>query len=418
METRTITAGIALEFVKRSGDFNLDEYCEITDEALQILGKFPGWVIQLNGLQSLTTRDAEQLSLHEGALFLNRLRHLGPGAAEHLRRRTGTLALNSLQNVAVETAEQLGQHVGNPLQLKGLQRLSIAAAEFLAQHDGALELNGLIRISDNVATALATHRDSLSLNGLKGLSDVAAESLSQHHGPLNLNGLTWLSDQAAAWLSQLNSSLALDSLTNVYPDPMMAAYPGYLALAQFLSLDEDLNISCLTQLSDSDAIRISQNTNGAVNLDGLHELSETAAAHLQNHIGTLRLNGLTKISEAAACQLGKYRGYGLYLNGLSDVSESVAAGLLTYNGKLSLDWCNLNTLTEEILSLKFKHETTFNGDCFGSNFTEITNEAARLLIQKMPEQPFLFLDSLETLSASAAAHLATSKARWLSLNGL
>lgn len=418
MNSTTVTAGIALEFVKRGGDLNLDEHCDITAEALQILGQFGGWVLQLNGLQSLTSRDAEQLSSHQGALFLNGLRHLNPGPAAHLRRRTGTLALNGLQNVSVETSEQLGLHSGNPLELNGLPRLSKMAAEFLARHHGALELNGLLRISDDVATALKTHQGSLSLAGLTGLTEAAAESLAQHQGPLDLNGVTCLSDQAAASLSRCSFRLTLNRLTNVSPDPTTEDHPGYFALAKFLSPGEDMDVSCLAKTSDCDAIKLSQYANGSVNLNGLHGLSETAAAHLKNHIGTLHLNGLTEISEAVARQLGKYCGYAMYLNGLSDVPDSVAASLLAYDGKLSLDWSNLTKLTENIMALKFKHDPTPHTGGYNGRFTEMTEGAARFFIEKTREQPFLFLDSLETLSETAASHLATADARWLSLNGL
>jgi hypothetical protein len=62
--------------------------------------------------------------------------------------------------------------------IEGVEALSDAAVESLAQHKGELHL-GLTSLSDAAAKHLAKHKGKLSLIYLENLSDAAAESLCE-----------------------------------------------------------------------------------------------------------------------------------------------------------------------------------------------------------------------------------------------
>ena len=104
--------------------------------------------------------------------------------AEQFLEDPESVDLSEFTAIEDEAAEILCRTEETELILSGLTRLSDAAAESLAKHQGYLSLNGLTSLSDAAAESLGRHQGFLSLEGLTSLSDAAAESLGKHQGDL------------------------------------------------------------------------------------------------------------------------------------------------------------------------------------------------------------------------------------------
>jgi tetratricopeptide (TPR) repeat protein len=164
----------------------------------------------------------------------------------------------------------------------------------------------------------------------------------------------------------------------------------------FAKTDHDLSFPKVRTISDEVAEILSRSTRlgGGLSLDGLTELSDTAAKHLAFHGNPthpfprrLSLNGIKRLTPAAAAALGEYEGT-VVLNGLEELPPEVAKGLA-------------------------KH---FKGELFLNSVTSITRDAAAAMANK---QGTLRLDGLEKIDADVAAALGGNEvSNILRLNGL
>ncbi len=165
------------------------------------------------------------------------------------------------------------------------QRIQLDAAKILADFQGHLNLSGLTDLSSESATALGKHGNGyrLILDGLRQLSEPAAKKLAQHLGPITLDGLTTLSAGAAMAFSN-RSTCCLDTLYN------------------------------------------------SLSIGGPKRLSIRAIKFLAEQTGPLHLDGLTQLSRSAAKALSQHKGHRLSLAGLTELSVPVAKELATYQG--------------------------------------------------------------------------------------
>lgn len=107
---------------------------------------------------------------------------------------------------------------------------------------------------------------------------------------------------------------------------------------------EELNLSDLTKLSDTEIESLSKFEGYYLILNGLTSLSDAAAESLSKWTGLshdedghlLMLNGITSLSDSAAESLGEFTGHSLNLIGLSDLSDKGARGLSKFEGE---DFC-------------------------------------------------------------------------------
>ena len=110
------------------------------------------------------------------------------------------------------TLDVAERYLANPryVNLDECTTIEDAAAEVLSKSkcEDELYLRGLTKLSDAAAESLAKHVGELDLSELTELSDVAAESLAKHVGELKLGGLTKLSD-AGRKLLQANPNVRL-----------------------------------------------------------------------------------------------------------------------------------------------------------------------------------------------------------------
>ena len=153
--------------------------------------------------------------------------------------------------------------------------------------------------------------------------------MSKHKGVLQLDGLTELSDAVAESLSK-HKHLTLYGLKTVNDSP------AHLALLNRLCKSDYLSLPNLVEISGATAKTLAKQ-NGVLELDGLKELSDSAAESLGQHHGKrLRLNNLRGLSDATAEFLSEYRGE-LWLTSVKHLSDSVAKVLSNHKGTLVLD---------------------------------------------------------------------------------
>ena len=288
----------------------------------------------------------------ETELILSGLTRLSDAAAESLAKHQGYLSLNGLTSLSDAAAESLGKHQGD-LWLKGLTSLSDAAAESLGQHQGTLLLSGLTSLSDAAAESLGKHQGFLVLDGLTSLSDAAAESLGKQQGDLSLDGLTSLSDAAAESLGKHQGDLWLDGLTSLSDAAAesLGKHQGDLTLNGLTSLSDRAaiflksNMSVLTQLQAEQYIADESN----VDLDQFKLVSDEAAEVLSHHTGVLCLENVRAISGLALKNLLSHKG-SIELPKLNCLSLTDACHLAEYKGGLVLELKNFDEGTRMELS--------------------------------------------------------------------
>lgn len=217
---KIITADIARALMKEHAGRPLlaDDYVLITDEGAAALKRHDD-ELHLNGLTSLSEREANELSQNNETIHLDGLKELSDEAAEALTTHQGDLSLRGLIRLSDAAARALARHRGR-LFLDGLTHLADYTAQALSEQPGddldLLSLNGLTHLSDPAARWLAKRRGGLCLQGLTSLSDAAAEALSKQPAnqvdPLRLDGLTRLSEAAARALAEYPGEVQFEAL--------------------------------------------------------------------------------------------------------------------------------------------------------------------------------------------------------------
>jgi len=151
-----------------------------------------------------------------------------------------------------------------PLELEGVERMSLGAAAVLARHDHDLRLPSLREINPELARLLAQHRRRLYLDGLRSLDAVTAKALAVHG----------LETVRRSWRESLEAWKAIEEM----PSP---GDPGWepeheLELTDAMFLD----VGMLEMLTMS--------------LSGLRRLSPSAARQLGQHKGVMIIDGLNQ----------------------------------------------------------------------------------------------------------------------------
>jgi len=167
-----------------------------------------------------------------------------------------------------------------------------------------------------------------------------------------------------------------------------------------------LNLSGLRELSDAAAAHLADHR-GHLLLDGLHSVGKCALRHLAEHRYELSLNGLTELSREAAEILSEHRGR-LSLDGLKALDETAAASLSRHRGRMSLG--GLESVSD-IVAMALADSV---GGLSLNGITELGDTTAAALAR---HHGSLKLDGLTSLSAETASALGGHHGS-LSLNGL
>jgi hypothetical protein len=298
-----------------------------------------------------------------------------------------------------------------PLELEGVERISLGAAAVLARHDSHLRLPSLRELNPELARILAQHRHDLYLDGCRRLDALTATAIAKHG----------LETVRMSWEDSLRLLQAIEEI----PSP---GEPGWkpedsMALEQALFAGPGslrtltLSLSGLKRLSPTVARGLGKHR-GTLILDGLKEISDEAAGELGQHFGSLELNGLRSLTPAAAAALaygvGEWpKGFvfdnRLSLNGLGSISPAVAGELARYQGPLRLD--GLHELSPDVAEAL----SAFNPQCTYDRLSlnglhQLSPEAARKLA---PFRATLCLGGLRTVSPELAEALVEVRGRIL-----
>ncbi len=312
-----LTRQVAERFVADPTAMELSKFSSLDDDAAEVLSKYGGDELGLEGLVSITEAAIDLLSKYEGVLNLE-----------------GLASLSDSQ------AESLAKCKGRGVRLNGLTAISDKQAEILSRHPGFLNLNGISEISESQVENLSQHRGVSLTLGLKSLTDAQAESLSKHDGCLVLNGLTELSDaQAEAFSKHKGVYLGFIGLTSISATALesLSGHRGSY-----------LRLTGLTSLSDTQAQSLTK-YQGKLILAGLDVLTDTTAESLSKcNCLSLHLNNLSSLSDAQAVSLSKVEG-ALVLYGLTFLSDIQAETLSQHEAELFVSYANLPPSAAKII---------------------------------------------------------------------
>lgn len=176
-----------------------------------------------------------------------------------------------------------------------------------------------------------------------------------------------------------------------------------------------------------------------INLSGLKQLTDTAAAGLSKHRGPLFLNGISELSDEAAKSLSEFNG-ALFLDNLLELSDEAAKSLSNTGG--ALHFGNLsefsdvaarilagrsNTHFSEATSRRVKNSMVITKEValehvnssfiYLNEYGRIDDDAAAVFGGRECDGASLHFDGLSEISDLAAEHLSKHKGQ-LHLNGL
>lgn len=313
MSEKILTREIAEQFIADEDSVDLTEFTKIDEDA------------------------AEVLSNCSSDLFLDNLVEISDGVAKSFARHSGRLVfseINELSDVAVESlvfgkiTAGANLHVGDPpeyisidlpeiLSLKALKSLSLERAKIISSLEVCeLYLDGLTHLSNQSAEILSqSNAQSIYLEGLTSLSNSARISLSKFNGSLSVPsefmplGARVLTKEIARQLIDDNYQEAINAkyeykLSGYYVDLEIQGTLWLMGVADFTHIEDDA-AEVLTRFrynEDDDEKPLFYDT---LELNGLVELSETAAGHLCGHLMYVELKGLSELNDAAAKTLAK-----------------------------------------------------------------------------------------------------------------
>jgi hypothetical protein len=442
---RTLTVADAERLAAaRSGPLAVDDVVELSPEAAEVLVRYRGRRLSLNGLTTVSDETAAVLATFGGALSLDGVRELSDTAIRPLASRAAGVSLGGLTHLTPAGARALAASPSRSVALPALVTVTPEVAEALALQDGMLWLDGLETLPEPVAEALGRHRGMLSLDGLRELSPEAARHLARHDGDLQLRGLRAVTRDVAEPFAGHHGDLILDGVERL-PDDVARALarhgeaedppvdprrpataprrPGVLSLrglraltsvplARHLVATEQrraavaragpmIRLDRVEMLSTGAAIELAR-FEGALNLAGLEEISPAAAAALAQHRGGLSLDGIQRLDPAAAAALADY-GVPLPLEGLTAYFERLAG---FYSGRgIASGWVDS--------SLSLRGLRVLDSPALARRFVVQAVERAR----RSQGRARLRLDHVESLSLDVANVLAAFDGA-LHLNGL
>jgi hypothetical protein len=201
-------------------------------EAARSLSKSDGG-LSLNALTVLTPETAEALGAFEDVLELNGLRSLTPEVARGLAKLKLYFELNGLTALSEEAAEELAKRSG-AVSLNGLVTISPGVARALAKKRGGLPFDpAIMTLRSWPSQARVSY--GLILDGLESMSPAVAEELADASCQVWLGGMTTLSPDAARalakrgrweiWLNSLQPSYEVRNILRTRPMPVYFREP-------------------------------------------------------------------------------------------------------------------------------------------------------------------------------------------------
>lgn len=390
----------ALERLTQGGQLTIMGVDDPTPEMLAVVAKAAGG-IALPDVVTLGPAAARVLATENTCVDLPGIRHLPLDVATALGggRPDLFLILNGVEEMPPEVAAALRRQWKGVLYVRGLKRLSAAAATPLAGMPGDLYLDSLESLDAETAAALARHPNGIYLPGLRKLDAEAVGSLAAHRWFLSLGNREPLSPEAATALCARRGRTRL-------------TIPAIdLAAARILANGVnrfDLELGFATPPPGDVVDVLVANRRIHFSHDRLTTLSVVAAKALARHEAIpLSFAGLVDVSPELAAALATDNKDSLALNGLKKLSPEVARELARHQGELQL--LGIESLDREAAMLIAEHRGPLN-----LGLKRLTPEIAHGLARL---RGGLTCDQLESLDPRAAAALARGP-EFLAFNGL
>lgn len=196
---------------------------------------------------------------------------------------------------------------------------------------------------------------------------------------------------------------------------------------------DKLELDGLTSLSPDVAAKLSRWKGDKLELDGVTELPRLSAIHLAKWKGSkLELDGLRTISPAVAKALAKWPGKELQLDGLQVLDESALNALLAAKSTVSWDGHPMSSnrhlggaTVADKLSPQLADAMKLPSSTYTFHWlTDLRIKASSLTVEQakvivgLPTVESIEFSSLESITPSVAAVLATWKGRELDLSSL
>jgi len=180
-------------------------------------------------------------------------------------------------------------------------------------------------IHDARPDVVAYAKTHLHLHGLLRLPLSVARELLEHRGHIYLDRLPSITDSVAATLAgHVGGALSLDGLRTI-------SESAARALGRHAG---ELSLNAVTHLGEAAARSLAHHAHD-LHLDGIVLLGPKAAAALAGHRGNLHLNGIAVLAGRAARHLACHAGQ-LHLHGISVLSNDAAAAFGQRAGHLCL----------------------------------------------------------------------------------
>ncbi len=352
-------------------------------------------LLVIRGLRSLDTATAELLVGNDQInVDLGLISELTPSLAARLANRhgDGMLRLRGVTKLSVAAAEQLAGCT-SCVCLPGLTALSPEAAAMLARCQSGVELPGLTRLGPELARALATCSGEISLPGLASIPPELAAALPMWKGFLSLGGLRMLSVEDATVLATTTASLRLPGVT-----AFAAEVATKLGQVRWLELPG------LRALDAETAAGLASGP-GVLRLDGLAQLEPEAARGLAGRRDTLMLYGLTHLDAATAAALATCRADLRFGRQFATLAPEVAEALATHRGQVLLPGL-VDPPPEVADRLLRNNRILFDLGCYASRKT-LSPEVATALAKRQEE---ISLDGIETFESRDAVAIARALA--------
>ncbi|MDC0547930.1 hypothetical protein OAO16_03120 [Opitutales bacterium] len=416
MSEEVLTKEILEQLLAGSDKIDLSEFVDIDEDAAFSITKHSEYLIidglcdniaeriifdkikefKKNGQISLLEADNLHLIIEDGA-------------------ESNQLSLDSLKSLTVDQAQLISSVQSACLTLDGLTSISNEVAEILSQiNTEDLYLQGLTTLSPLASISLSKFKGSISVPsefmplGEKVLTAEIAEQLlvdefsAEIDGwPVYIEQFTHIEDEAAKIIADWNYDEDEDKVSR---------FDGDLELNGLIELSSSaaeylaghlhgIELKGLTELSDAAAESLSK-FEGTLSIDGVTSLTDSAVQSLSKFGNDeLKLNGLESLSDASAESLSKFSGDWLWLDGLNTLSDSAAESLSNYRGNLSL--CGLEQISDRVA------EIFSNCLCCGlalSGLTSLSESAAEILSRCRAGN--IELASLTELSSEVAESLS------------
>ena len=356
---------------------------------------------------------------------------LGGGRADR------SLTLDGIEEISPEVVAALGKQRKVSFQLRGLKRLSAAAAKPLVGNQGDLHLSSLESLDADTAAVLARHPSAIYLPALRRLEADVIRGLAAHRSFLDVGSREPLSTEAAAALCgrRQQTAVALSAIDPATARILAAGVKGFdlelrlatpppgdvvdiLATNRLIFFDRDrlttlsitaarafaaqvdvhLSFAGLTELSPALAAALATNNKNVLWLNGLKTLSPDVARELAGHQGDLGLMGLESLDRGTATLLAGHRG-ALHL-GLKRLPPEVAHGLARHHQALQCDQLEALDPRAAAALTRGPETLSFNG------LREIDAETARALAA---HDGTVFLSGLASLPPEVAEPLLADR---------